>query len=259
MLRQLRDILKTKSWWYKISDTELYLKIKNPTRFRSKQNELKFYQSVIGINNNIIFDVGAHIGDKSVIFSQLANKIILFEPGLRQLKMLKARFNNNSNMVINNCAIGAKQDNIEYYEINNDTAYSSLSTKHINEVVKQRKIINELTDLTSHKVQTNTLSYFINKYGRPDYIKIDTEGYEKEVINGLDKVIPIISFEANLPQFIPETLEIINYLDTLSKGTYLFNYSVENKLELSRYVKGQVLKRLLMNAKYKSVEVFCKT
>jgi hypothetical protein len=45
------------SWWYKISDSELFLKLRNPEAFRLMLNEIKLHKSFIGVNNNLIESV----------------------------------------------------------------------------------------------------------------------------------------------------------------------------------------------------------
>ena len=43
-----------------------------------------------------------------------------------------------------------------------------------------------------------------------DLLKIDVEGYELQAMLGLSHVVPVLSFEANLPFFKDETLRIID-------------------------------------------------
>jgi hypothetical protein len=44
-------------------------------------------------------------------------------------------------------------------------------------------------------VPVNTLDELIERYGRPGFCKIDVEGYESEVIAGLSRPLPLLSFE----------------------------------------------------------------
>lgn len=72
------------------------------------------------------------------------------------------------------------------------------------------------------------LENFICKFGLPKYIKIDVEGYELEVLKGLETPIPLLSFEANLPEFRVETIKSIEYLHNLSSGKYVYNFANDN-------------------------------
>ncbi len=72
-------------------------------------------------------------------------------------------------------------------------------------------------------VDVTTLDDLINKFGEPNYIKIDVEGFEYEVILGLTKKSGIISFEFT-SEFIEDAFKSINYL--ISLGYSDFNFSI---------------------------------
>jgi len=72
-------------------------------------------------------------------------------------------------------------------------------------------------------VDVTTLDDLIIKFGEPNYIKIDVEGFEHEVILGLTKKSGIISFEFT-SEFIDDAFKSINYL--ISLGYSDFNFSI---------------------------------
>jgi hypothetical protein len=67
-------------------------------------------------------------------------------------------------------------------------------------------------------VATDTLDNMILKYGKPNFIKIDVEGYELEVLKGLTQKIDFISIEFT-PELCQKTLDCLDYL-----GGSLYNY-----------------------------------
>jgi len=253
----LKNLFKTFPLFYKIFDSRIYSKLRSNKRFKERLEEIMFYKEIIGAKVRLIFDVGANVGNKSIVFSEISEKIVLFEPDFKSVKMLRARFKNKSKFIIVQSAIGSKVGDANYYSISNDSAYNSLSEKHMNTVVKNRNIVNN-HKVKRYTVKTNTLNDFIKEYGRPYYLKIDVEGYEKEVLLGLNEIIPVISFEANIPEFLSETIDIIDYLKALSLDNYLYNYSVNNKLESINYLTADKFKDLVCNLNIKSLEVFCK-
>ena len=63
----------------------------------------------------------------------------------------------------------------------------------------------------------------IQQYGVPDFIKIDTEGFELEVLKGLSKPVKALSFEYTLPHQKDKAIECISVIDLLYKGNVLYN------------------------------------
>jgi FkbM family methyltransferase len=257
MRKAIKSLIKRQHWWYAISDHVIYQRLRSRDRYDSFLEEIAFYESFIGKSNKLIFDVGANVGSKSRVFSLLSERVVLFEPDLENLKILNARLKNISRCVIIDCALSSNQSVATYYSIGNDSAYNSLSEKHINTIVKTRNILTDERQFSQYEVNTSTLDFFIDKYGVPDYIKIDVEGYEKEVIGGLNVLVPMIGVEANLPEFLPETIAIINYLEQLSNGAYLFNYAINNSFKLKEFVNATIFKNELLTLSVKSIEVYC--
>ena len=75
-----------------------------------------------------------------------------------------------------------------------------------------------------------TLDELIKKFGNPNYIKIDVEGFEHEVILGLTKKSGIVSFEFT-SEFINDAHKSIDHL--ISLGYLDFNYSLGERKKFS--------------------------
>ena len=71
-------------------------------------------------------------------------------------------------------------------------------------------------------VPVTTLDDLIRKYGKPDFCKIDVEGYEPNVLQGLNTAIPQISFEYT-QGFLDDTKCCLDRLDKL--GDMRLNYA----------------------------------
>jgi hypothetical protein len=58
-----------------------------------------------------------------------------------------------------------------------------------------------------------TLDQAIDRYGLPQFCKIDVEGWEMEVLRGLSRAIPFITIEYHLNEGgIRKTLDCVDYL-----------------------------------------------
>ena len=137
---------------------------------------------------DIIFDIGAHSGEKSKNLIKICSKLILVEPQPECVKILKKKFSKISKVVILPCGISSKKGTLKL-KINTSNPLISTFSDHWDKGrfsdSKWEKEIN---------VNTTTLDQLINDYGHPKYIKIDVEGFELEVLKGLTKKTGIISF-----------------------------------------------------------------
>lgn len=91
-------------------------------------------------------------------------------------------------------------------------------------------------------VAVKKLDTLIKEFGLPDFCKIDTEGFEFEILSNLTITIPILEFEF-AEAFIDETTKIIS---VLKKENTLFNYNLNEKpkFELKNWVNAEEMIQL---------------
>jgi FkbM family methyltransferase len=173
---------------------------------------------------DLIFDVGANIGDMTNIFKNNAKKVVAFEPNPQLSNQLRYRFNMD-NVVIDPRGIS---DDIGIKNFNISAAHT-ISTLSDDWVTNSRFSDLNAWDLVL-EIETITLDKAIDEYGVPDYIKIDIEGYEYEVLTSFTKLLnhTIISFEWAEEQK-SKLIEIINHLHHLGYNKF---YRAENDIVL---------------------------
>lgn len=221
-LTPLKNILRES-----LLDLGLYHKVNN-LRFRNdarNKAQKEFYAQVIK-PQNLVFDVGANIGQRSEIFAQLAQKVIAIEPQPNCVRHLKSRFRFNRRVVIQQVALGDKAGEATMWQ-SSSPGISSMSRRFIDtmgsSVFRDEKWDKEI------RVATTTLDDLINTFGVPAFMKIDVEGYELKVLQGLTTPIPLISFEYS-PDMIDETRNCTQRLQQISAG-YKYNYCLGENLE----------------------------
>lgn len=188
--KNLEDIIKDICWKFKISSESRLL--------------LKKYSNVVK-KDYLIFDIGGNRGNHSLIFLMLGvKKIILLEPNPDLIYSLKKRFKGKNVEIINN-GVSSKRG-FFYFNILEDSGHSTFVEYCEKEVLKRRI-----------KVKTIRLSDLIKKYGIPDFIKIDVEGFEWEVLKTLTKKVKGIVFENSC---IENSKKCLIHLNT--QGEYLF-------------------------------------
>ena len=208
-------------------DVGLYYGI-NDVRFRNNQRDTSqraFYSTIIG-PTDIVFDVGANVGQRSRIFSELARLVVAFEPQAECLRHLRSRFKFKRNIEIQPVALGETQGEAVLFQSSSHTV-SSMSPGFIETVGK--KVFKDETWKDKVTIQTSTLDQMIDLYGLPRFVKIDVEGYELQVLNGLTRPVPFLSFEF-IPLAMDEVRKCLARLNEIS-ADYLYDYCLGEDLD----------------------------
>ncbi len=162
----------------------------------------------------LIFDVGANIGAKTAQFVAWGARVVCFDPVPECLKALRSRFEGNPSVTIVPYALGAIAGTLPI-----SICSSAITISTFSEDWKQGRFKDMVWDKTL-EVPIRPLDAAIAEYGLPDYCKIDVEGFELSVLQGLSQAIPVLSFE-----FCGESLSQTSLcLERLSRlGYHRFN------------------------------------
>ncbi len=228
--------------------TGLYYRMKD-YRFRNAewgglrdQSQKSFYATLIG-SQDVVFDVGANVGQRTQIFSELCRRVVAVEPQAECLRHLRSRFMFSKNVLIERIALGDHEGEATIRESDSHTI-SSMSSKFIETVGKAR--FKESSWEREVKVEMKTLDQLIGKYGLPKFIKIDVEGFEAQVLAGLNSAVPYISFEFT-PELMDEAEKCVARLNRISER-YLYNYCMGEKLDFvleSHVTREEMSNRIL--------------
>ena len=177
-------------------------------KFLKKNNFLKF---------DIFFDVGAHKGESINFFSKnfIIKKIYSFEASpinFEKLESATKKYNKRfekSNIIIENLALGSQNTNILLKQSDesssstfNDINYESSYFKKKQQLLKSKNKF-----FTEIDVKMITLDNYVSQkeIQKIDFLKIDTEGYEYEVLLGMKdtiKKVQLIMFEHHYDNMI---------------------------------------------------------
>jgi FkbM family methyltransferase len=177
-------------------------------------------------DKKLVFDIGSNVGAKAEIYLSYGVKVICVEPQKECLSCLYTKFK-DKNVEIVPYALSS-DGSVKKFRISNASTLSTFSDTFIERTSKER--FKNYTWEDPINVETRTLDYLIDKYGIPDFCKIDVEGCEKEVLSGLSYPIPYLSFEYT-PELHDVAQECLSLIDSL--GGYVFNYSEGESLEFS--------------------------
>jgi FkbM family methyltransferase len=181
--------------------------------------EYSFYNFFIKDSASVIFDVGSR---NDTVFNTFEREVHYFEPDDTTLNQLKLISHKNNKAYYNNFGLGNSNCILPYYSNRQSFIKRDVSLPNETHIADKEFIIKRASE------------YIINnKISNIDFLKIDTEGYEYEVIKGFDdsiKIVKIIQFEYG-GTFMDSGISlenIINYLE--SNGFHSFSYLVNNGL-----------------------------
>ncbi len=249
---------------------DFYCKVADKPRIEGKDREVDFYRNLLGgfRKGDLIFDVGANVGDKTDIFLRLGARVVAVEPdeacrNVLKEKFLKYRVAPKPVAIV--CSAASDSQTRESMWIDGDgSALNTFSQKWV-ESLKGNKDrfpngIDSLEFARQREVETTTLEQLTAEHGLPFFVKIDVEGYEPKVLRGLRHSVPYLSFEVNLPEFRPEGLECVDLLARLAADGK-FNYAVDCRqgLVLDEWLGSEAFSKVLGQCSEQSIEVFWKT
>lgn len=209
----------------------------------------EFYRQFMQ-EDSLIFDIGANVGCRTELFSRLAGRVIAVEPMEAIYAVLWTVFQFNEKVVPVKKACGSGFEPPYAKIMEYDSKYplagiSSMSPEWIKAVRETNRFHNDKEKHWQkvYEVEVTTLDKLIEEYGLPSFIKIDTEGYERQVLAGLSQKVAGLSFEFT-PERLVDTHAAINACVAL--GAVEFALSVKESFELSEWNSASAVKSLLL-------------
>lgn len=225
ILKNIQTILK----WILPYHIFIYLKsdVLKMEQDHSYKKRVLFYKKFIK-EQDLVFDLGANLGNRISVFLSLKAKVIAIEPQEKCIKYLKLKFGKKIKVI--GKGVGSKNGIMNFYESDASTL-STFSEEWI-ESVKLSGRFSMFKWKKPKKIEVTTLDDLIEIYGKPCFVKIDVEGYEYEVLKGLSKSIQYISLEYALPENKPNLINCIEKLYLINNNVK-FSYSIADSMELA--------------------------
>lgn len=155
-----------------------------PHELHTFKSDVELYQKLLP-QGALCFDVGSNIGAKSEALLEAGAQVVAFEPNPLVRDELTARCGYQPEWSLVEAALGQHAGITTLYA-RRDHGQSSLTENWEGEVLR------------TFAVPVLTLDLAMEYFGRPFYCKIDVEGWELEVLEGLSAPIPLVSFEFHL-------------------------------------------------------------
>jgi len=168
--------------------------------YLKKFNRVNVLKSLIKSKSPVILDIGANTGQSLREFKEIWPDSVVhcFEPQEECLAELEKSASMFTNVFVNNFAVGSKNTEEEFYTHNIHTGISGFNKVNLESVdsIDRSKIISEdgqefkkYKNKLNHprKVLIKRLDEYLSNESltKIDFLKIDTQGFEPEVLSGL--------------------------------------------------------------------------
>lgn len=187
---------------------------------------------------DVVVDVGANIGYYTVLLAQKAKKVYAFEPDSDNFEILEKNIKANGleNVVAIKAAVGSKEGELKLYKSEENLGDHKLYETPLGSAASP---LDE-----GEKIKVIKLDDFVKE--KIDLMKIDTQGWEPEVIEGAKNLIekdkPIIFMEYSPTSYKLAKLngdKMMEFLKNIYKKIFwidewLYIYKVLNKTKIDQ-------------------------
>lgn len=192
----------------------------------------------------LVFDIGANTGTFSEAFASAGARVVAVEPYSQSARHIQLMYANRNIQVIQ-AAIGASNGLAEL-NIADWHANCTLSSEYIDKM--KRLLPNNWS--RGATVPVLTLDTLVHHFGEPHFIKIDVEGYEREVLRGLSTQPPLLSFEFH-NALLSSALECLDLPLWVDGSTFnLIDSSVwgyHSKFKFAKWMNKEAICEVLMS------------
>lgn len=143
---------------------------------------------------DLAFDIGSHVGDRIGSFRRCGARVIALEPQPPCARAIREIYALDEGVTLIEAACGPGAGSIELHVNSANPTVTTASPEFVKAADGAGGWEGQVWDRTI-TVPVTTLDALIAAHGTPGFVKIDVEGYEADVLEGLSSPLPALSFE----------------------------------------------------------------
>ena len=152
-----------------------------------------FYRQFLQAGD-LAFDIGAHVGNRVRVFRRIGARVIAVEPQPDFIAVLRLLYGRDSGVSIEASGVAAEPGQGKLHLSTRTPTVSTFADSWMDDVQTDRRFQRIRWD-TEINVPLVSLDELIARHGEPQFCKIDVEGFEHQVLSGLNQPLVALSFE----------------------------------------------------------------
>ncbi len=161
--------------------------------FPKRRRGLNLYRRFVS-PGDLVFDIGAHTGGRVGWFRSLGARVVAVEPNPALQRVMGWLYGRDASVVRVAVAVGATPGHMTIHYSTGNPMLSTLAGDWVSEA-RVTQGFQEIEWDRAETVEVTTLDALVARHGVPAFTKIDVETAEADVLTGLSRPIPALSFE----------------------------------------------------------------
>lgn len=154
----------------------------------------RLYAGFVG-PGDLVFDIGAHLGDRTIAFTALGARVVALEPQPGIFAWLRRSVGHRSGVTLRASAAGSAPGQAGLAISAAHPSVSTLADDWRSSIGERNAGFAGVRWEHEVSVPVTTLDDLIHEHGVPRFCKIDVEGHEAEVLRGLSQPLTALSVE----------------------------------------------------------------